>query len=149
MSTAGGGFKVGISAWLLNANARGLSSLDFVKQRASALSRSGEAMWTNFFFPPLAGPLSSNPTWIPNWVPLQVALQMPSIKRVCAQFNKGSNYANRTWFTTLAQAEAQGNQVWAKFRQGTNPGYPSLGGRIVVQLKMVPGYYEPLALNRD
>ncbi len=148
MSTAGGGFKVGISAWLLAARSRGLSSVDFLKQRASSNSRQAEAAWVNFFFPPLAGPLSSNPTWIPNWVPLQVALQMPSIKRVCAQFNKGSNYANRTWFTTLAQAEAQGNQVWAKFRQGTNPGY-GVGGRIVVQLKMVPGYYEPLALNRD
>ncbi len=141
MSTAGGGFKVGISAWLLAARSRGLSSVDFLKQRASSNSRQAEAAWMNFFFPPLAGPLSSNPTWIPNWVPLQVALQMPSIKRVCAQFNKGSNYANRTWFTTLATNEANGNKVWAKLRAGTN--------RVVVQLKMVPGYYEPLALNRD
>ena len=148
MSTTGGGLKATGAQWLVNAAASGLSSLDFLKQRAGG-SRPGEQAWVNFYFPPLAGPLSSNPTWIPNWVPLQVALQMPSIKRVCAQFNKGSNYANRTWFTTLAQAEAQGNRVWAKFRQGTNPGYPSLGGRIVVQLKMVPGYYEPLALNRD
>ncbi len=149
MSTAGGGFKVIQSSWLVAKNGSTLSTLDFVKQRASEQSRVGESIWTNFFFPPLAGPLSSNPTWIPGWVPLQVALQMPSIKRVCVQFNKGTARANINWFTTLAQAEAQGNQVWAKFRQGTNPGYPSLGGRIVVQLKMVPGYYEPLALNRD
>ncbi len=146
MSTAGGGFKVGVSAWLLAARSRGLSSVDFLKQRASSNSRQAEAAWMNFFFPPLAGPLSSNPTWIPNWVPLQVALQMPSIKRVCVQFNKGTARANMNWFTTLAQAEASGNQVWAKFRAGTGTG---MGGRVVVQLKMVPGYYEPLALNRD
>ena len=138
MSTAGGGFKVGVSAWL---GIEGLSSLDLLKQRASSNSRQAEAAWVNFFFPPLAGPLSSNPTWIPGWVPLQVALQMPSIKRVCVQFNKGSNYATRTWFTTLATNEANGDKVWAKLRAGTN--------RVVVQLKMVPGYYEPLALNRD
>ena len=146
MSTAGGGFKVGVSAWL---GIEGLSSLDLLKQRASSNSRQAEAAWVNFFFPPLAGPLSSNPTWIPNWVPLQVALQMPSIKRVCAQFNKGSTREPTLVHDARDRTEAQGNQVWAKFRQGTNPGYPSLGGRIVVQLKMVPGYYEPLALNRD
>ena len=138
MSTAGGGLKVGCSAWL---GLKGLSTLDLVRQRASSLSRVADAIWGQFFFPPVAGPLSSNPTWIPNWVPLQVALQMPSIKLIGTQFNKGSTYANRTWFTTLATNEASGNAVWAKFRAGTN--------RVVVQLKMVPGYYQPLALNRD
>lgn len=139
MSTAGGGFKVGVSAWLQTAHARGWSSLDFVKQRASLLSRVGEAVWLNsFFFSPLAGPLSSNPTWIPNWVPLQLALQLPAIKRL----GPGPTaYTNRTWFTTLATNEAAGNAVWAKFRAGTN--------KVVVQLKMVPGYYQPLAVNRD
>ena len=148
MSTAGGGFKVGVSSWLLQANARGLSTLDFVKQRASALSRVGEAAWVNFFFPPLAGSLSSNPTWIPNWVPLQVALQMPAIKRLQPGYANNTARANMNWFIALAQAEASGNAVWAKFRAGTNPGY-GFGGRIVVQLKMVPDYYQPLSYDQD
>ena len=141
MSTAGGGFKVGISAWVLQANARGVGSLSFLKQRASTRSRDAENVWMNFFFPPLAGPLSSNPTWVPNWVPLQVALQMPAIKRLQPGYANQTARANINWFTTLATNEASGNQVWAKFRAGTK--------RVVVQLKMVPGYYQPLALNLD
>jgi len=144
MPTAGGAFKLPVSSiWLQTIKKRGRHTIDLFKQRGFG-SRIAEAIWVNFLFPPLAGPLSSHPTWIPNWVPLQVALQMPSIKRL----GTGSARARINWFTTLAQAEAQGNQVWAKFRAGTNPGY-GVGGRIVVQLKMVPGYYEPIALNRD
>ena len=141
MSTAGGGFKVIQSRWLAAKNGLTMSTLDFVKQRASEQSRVGESIWTNFFFPPLAGPLSSNPTWVPNWVPLQVALQMPAIKRLQPGYANQTARANINWFTTLATNEASGNQVWAKFRAGTK--------RVVVQLKMVPGYYQPLALNRD
>jgi hypothetical protein len=145
MSTAGGGLKVGGSAWL---GLKGLSTLDLVRQRASSLSRVADAIWGQFFFPPVAGPLSSNPTWIPNWVPLQVALQMPAIKRLQPGYAQHTARSNMNWFIALAQAEASGNRVWAKFRAGTNPGV-GVGGRIVVQLKMVPGYYQVLQANRD
>ncbi len=148
MPTAGGAFKVPAgSAWIKAMKKRGRHSIDLFKQRALG-SRIAEAIWVNFLFPPLAGPLSNNPTWIPNWVPLQVALQMPAIKRLQPGYASHTARSNMNWFTALAQAEASGNKVWAKFRAGTNPGI-GVGGRIVVQLKMVPGYYQPLALNRD
>ena len=149
MSTAGGAFKLpGGPAWLRTVVLRGRHTADLVKQRGSSLSRAAESIWLNFFFPPVAGPLSNQTTWIPNWVPLQVALQMPAIKRLQPGYASQTARSNMNWFIALAQAEASGNKVWAKFRAGTNPGV-GFGGRIVVQLKMVPGYYQPLALNRD
>ena len=75
MSTAGGGFKLGPTVWLRgNQYEDWLSSLSLVKQRGSSRSRIAENVWMNFFFPPIAGPLSNNPTWIPNWLPLEMAL---------------------------------------------------------------------------
>ena len=47
------------------------------------------------------------------------------------------------------EAEANGNAGVGEVTRQARTRVSELGGRIVVQLKMVPGYYEPLALNRD
>ena len=137
MSTAGGGFKLGPTVWLRGNQYEGwLSSLSLVKQRGSSWSRIAENVWMNFFFPPIAGPLSNNPTWIPNWLPLEMALQKRSIRNYAKANYGGTTYANRTWFTTLATNEANGNAQWAKYRAGSN--------KILVQLKLIPGYVPTL-----
>jgi hypothetical protein len=132
MATAGGGFKlVGGCQWLQTIIGRGFHSTDLLKQKSSSESKTAEGVWQNFFFPPLAGPLSNNPTWIPNWVPLQMALYSPALRARIAM-NGGTNAANRAAFVAAAKQEAATNGVWAKFRVN--------GYTVVVQLALVPAY---------